>query len=63
MRVIGSSIPNVIRQNNATMIKTLREIKKSHPKCVSLGYLNINSIRNKFSDRRNDETLKIRRFC
>ena len=47
---MGSCIPNDIRQNNASMSKTLRENKKSHPKCVSIGYLNINSKRNKFSD-------------
>ena len=47
--VIISRIPNEIRQNNATMVKTLGENKESHPKCVSLGYLKINSI-NKFSD-------------
>ena len=50
MCVIGSSIPIEIKQNNVTVVKTLREYKNSHPKCVSLGYLNINSIRNKFSD-------------
>ena len=32
------------------MVKTLRENKNSHPKCVSPGYLNIDSKRNKFSD-------------
>ena len=31
------------------MIETLRVNKISHPKRVSLGYLNINSIRNRFS--------------
>ena len=47
MYVLGSSIPNEIKQNNITVVKTLREDKKSHPKCVSVGYL---SIKNKFSN-------------
>ena len=34
MCVLGSSIPNEIKQNNVTVVKTLREDKKSHPKCV-----------------------------
>ena len=32
------------------MVKALRENKKSHQKCVTLGYLNINSIEKSFSD-------------
>ena len=32
------------------MVKTLRENKKSHRKCVTIEHLNINSIRNKSSD-------------
>ena len=32
------------------MVKTLCENKKYHPRCVSLGYPNINAIRSKFSD-------------
>ena len=44
----GSGISNKIRQNNATIVKKLLENKKRHPKCVSLGYLNINSIKNKY---------------
>ena len=30
------------------MNKALRHFKTNHPQCVSLGYLNINSVRNKF---------------
>lgn len=44
--VLSSSIPNEIKQNNATMVKTPRENKKSHAQCVSLEYMNMNSIRN-----------------
>ena len=44
--VIGSSISNEIKQNNATMVKTPRENKKSHAQFVSLEYMNMNSIRN-----------------
>ena len=43
-------IPNDIRQNSVTVVKKLRENKKSHRKCVSIEHLNINSIRNKSSD-------------
>ena len=42
--VTSSRIPNEIRQNNATMVKTLGESKESHPKCVLWGYLKINSV-------------------
>ena len=28
--------------------KALRHFKTNHPQCVSLGYLNINPVRNKF---------------
>ena len=44
--VIGSSIANEIKQNNATMVKAPRENKKSHAQCVSREYMNMNSIRN-----------------
>ena len=40
---------NQSEQSKICIIKELRNNKLSHPKCVSLGYLNINSIRNKFS--------------
>ena len=49
MRVIGRSISNKIRQNNLTMVKAVRENRKSHPKCVLLENFNINSIGNEFS--------------
>lgn len=49
MHVVGSSITNENKQN-AAMVKTLRKNKKSYPKCVSLEYLKISLIRNKFSD-------------
>ena len=50
MCVIGRSISTKIKQNNLTMVKTVRKNRKSRPKCVSLGNLNINSIGNKFFD-------------
>ena len=50
MRVIGRSISNKIRQNNLTMVKAVRENRKSHPKCVLLENFNINSIGNEFSN-------------
>ena len=33
---------------NCCVYKALRHFKTNHPQCVSLGYLNINSVRNKF---------------
>ena len=47
--VKGNSIPNKIKQNSVSLIEALQVNNISHPKCVSLGYLNINSIRNKIS--------------
>ena len=44
-----NSFPDESKQSKICIIKELRNNKLSHPKCVSLGYLNINSIRNKFS--------------
>ena len=37
-----------MEKSDTGIIKKLKENKLSHPKCVSLGYLNINSVRNKF---------------
>ena len=45
----GNSFPDQSEQNKICIIKELRNNNLSHPKCVSLEYLNINSIRNKFS--------------
>ena len=47
--VTGNSFPDQSEQSNFCIIKELRNDKLNHLKCVSLGYLNINSIRNKFS--------------
>ena len=33
---------------NCCVNKALRNFKTNHPQCISLGYLNINSVRNKF---------------
>ena len=45
--VIGNSIWNEIKQNHGSMIRVFQVNEISHQKCA-LGYLNINSIRNKF---------------
>ena len=45
----GNSFPDQSEQSKICIIKELRNNNVSHPKCFSLGYLNINSIRNKFS--------------
>ena len=44
----GSRFPDEFEKNDTGIIKKLKENKLSHPKCVSLGYPNINSVRNKF---------------
>ena len=49
MCAIGNSFPVQSEESKISIIKELRNNKSSHPKCVSLGYLNINSTRNKFS--------------
>ena len=46
---IGNSFPDQFEQSKICIIKKPRNDKLSHFKCVSLWYLNINSIRNKFS--------------
>ena len=43
----GNSFPDQCEQSKICIIKELKNNKLSHPKCVSLGYLNINSIRTK----------------
>ena len=45
----GNSFPRQSEQSKLCIVKELRNNKLSHSKCVSLGCLNINSIRNKFS--------------
>ena len=49
MSVTGNSIPDESKQKNLPMIEALRGNKVSNTKRFSLGYLNINSIRNKLS--------------
>ena len=49
MSVTGNSIPDESKQKNLPMIEALRGNKVSNTKLFSLGYLNINSIRNKLS--------------
>ena len=45
----GNGFPDQSEQSKSYIVKELINNKLSHPKCVSLAYLNINSIRNKFS--------------
>ena len=45
---LGSRFPDEFEKSDTGIIKKPKENKLSHPKCVSLGYLNINSVRNKF---------------
>ena len=45
----GNGFPDQSEQSKSCIVKELINNKLSHPKCVSLAYLNINSIRNKFS--------------
>ena len=45
----GNSFPCQSEQSKFCIINELRNNKLSHPKCLSLAYLNINSIRNKFT--------------
>lgn len=49
MPVIGNNVPNEIKQNDVSMIETIRVNKIRHLKRIPLGYLNINSKRNKLS--------------
>ena len=49
MYFISNSVLNEIKQNDVSMIEALGVNKISHPKCVLLGYLSTNSIRNRFS--------------
>ena len=44
----GSSVFYEPKLSDNCVNKALRHFKTNHPKCVSLGYLNINSVRNKF---------------
>ena len=45
----GNSFPDQSEQSKFFVVKILSNNKLTHPKCVSLAYLNINFIRNKFS--------------
>ena len=45
----GNGFPDQSEQSKFCIVKELRNNKLSHPKCVSLAHLNMNSIRNKFS--------------
>ena len=45
----GNGFPDQSERSKSCIVKELINNKLSHPKCVSLAYLNINSIRNKFS--------------
>ena len=45
----GNGFTDHYEQSKFCIVKELRNNKLSHPKCVSLAYLNINSIQNKFS--------------
>ena len=49
MSVTGNSILDESKQKNVHMIEALRGNKISNTKLFSLGYLNINSKRNKLS--------------
>ena len=42
----GSSIPNEINKTMSLWLRHLLKIKKGHTQCVSLEYMNMNSIRN-----------------
>ena len=43
----GSSVSCEPEVSDNCVNKSLRHFKTNHPQCVSLGYLNINSVRNK----------------
>ena len=45
----GNGFPDGSEQSKFYIVKELRNNQLSHPKCVPLAYLNINSIRNKLS--------------
>ena len=47
--ITGNSFLDQSEQSKICIIKKLRKNKLSHPKFISLGHLNINSIQNKFS--------------
>ena len=48
LSLIGNNIPNEIKHNDASMVKTLRDNEISYQICASLRYVDINLIQIKF---------------